>query len=354
MALEKGINKLGNRSKNILRKVIESYLSNGAPVSSAKVSKELNSLLSSSSVRNVMANLENLGLLYSPHISAGRVPTDRGLRFFVDGLLEIGDLSIQERKEIEARCSVAGKSLLEVLNEASKELSGLSKCTSLVLAPSIEQPIKHIEFVPLDASRALVVTVDINGLVENKLIEIPTGLSRSALNEASNFVNSRLYGKTLEEAKVQIDLDLAQRKSELDVLSEKVVSAGIAIKSEKNGEEHFLVNRRDFIYGDITAEQDIDRLNSLLIELENKKNMSRIIKSTTKGTGVHVFIGSDSDLFNLSGCSMIIAPLKRNLNKNNTMKTIGAIGVIGPTRLNYARIIPMVDFTAKVLNKFLI
>ncbi len=355
MNKENSAYKLGFRTKSIFRKVVESYLKNGDPVSSAKISSDLDNLLSSSSIRNVMAKLERSGLLYSPFTSSGRMPTDKGLRFFVDGLLEIGDLTKKERNDIEARCNVVGKSFLEMLNDASKELSGLLNCTSLVLAPSINQPLKHIEFVPLDSSKALVVTVDINGLVENKLIELPNGLPSSGLNEASNYVNSHLNGKTLEEAKKLIDLELEQHRSQLDYLSKKVVAAGIAIKSKKNGEEHFLVNRRDLLFGDLSADADIEKLNNLLIELEDKKNMSKIIKSTAKGTGVHVFIGADSDLFNLSGCSMIIAPLKKiNINKDSTKTTLGAIGVIGPTRLNYSRIIPVVDFTAKVLNKFLI
>ncbi len=354
MFREKKHNNIGDRSKVIMTKAVESYLKYGHPVSSSHISKCLNNSLSPSSIRVAMANLENLGLLYSPHTSAGRVPTDKGLKFFVDGLLELGDLSEQERNEIETRCNVTGRSLLEVLNQASNELSGLSQCTSLVLAPSIDKPLKHIEFVPLDLLRALVVTVDINGLVENKLIDLPKGLPRSGLTEASNYVNSRIYGKTLEETKILIDTELEKKESELDELSEKVVSAGIAIKSENNGDDHFLLNRRDLILNDILLQQDINRLNKLFIQLDNEKNFSRILKSITKGTGVHVFIGANSDLFDLAGCSMIIAPLKRkNIENKSTRVTVGAIGVIGPTRLNYARIIPMVDFTAKVLNKFM-
>ena len=344
---------IDNRAKAILSEIVESYLSDGNPVSSKEISQKIDVSLSPSTIRLVMSKLEERGLLYAPHTSAGRVPTDRGLKLFVDGLLEIGDLSLDERKDIESRCSVAGKTLLEVLDDSSKKLAGLSNCTSLVFAPSsIEKPLKHIEFVALDNKKALVITIDINGLVENKLIEIPSGLTNAALIEASNYINSKLYGKTLLETKNLIDLELKEKNTEIEKLSEQLVSAGIAIRSNKNGEEHFLVNRRDFIYAKVEEKDEIYKLDNLLQELQDKKNLVNILKFTKKGTGVHVFIGSNTKMFNLSGCSMIVAPLASKI-KNSKIITLGAIGVIGPSILNYSRIIPMVDFTAKVLNKFL-
>ncbi len=344
---------IDNRAKEILSEIVESYLNKGSPVSSKELSQKLNVHLSPSSIRLVMSKLEERGLLYAPHTSAGRVPTDRGLKLFVDGLLEIGDLSKEERKEIESRCSVAGKTLLEVLDDSSKKLAGLSNCTSLVFAPnSIENPLKHIEFVALDNKKALVITIDINGLVENKLIEIPSGLTNASLIEASNFINSKLYGKTLIEAKNLIDLELKEKNTQIEKLSEQLVSAGIAIRSNKNGEDHFLVNRRDFIYTKTDEKAEISKLDNLLKELQDKKNLVNILKFTSKGTGVHVFIGSNTQMFDLSGCSMIVAPLESKTFDKKII-TLGAIGVIGPSRLNYSRIIPMVDFTAKVLNKFL-
>ena len=194
-----------------------------------------------------MSNLEDKGFLYSPHTSSGRVPTDRGLNFFVDGLLEIGDLTSEERESIQAKCSVAGKTLMEVLDHSSKELSGLSSCTSLVFAPSnIDLPLKHIEFVSMDNNKALVITIDINGLVENKLIELPNGFTSSSLIEASNYINSKTYGRTLLEVKNIINEELKQKNSEVEKLSEQLVSAGIAVKSQEIDDPHFLINRRDF------------------------------------------------------------------------------------------------------------
>ena len=344
---------IGIRAKSILAEVVEVYLNEGNPVSSKLISEKLNSPLSPSSIRLVMARLEEQGYLHSPHTSSGRVPTDRGLKLFVDGLLELGDLTKEERKNIEARCSVAGKTLLEVLDHSSKELAGLSHCTSLVFAPNnINRPLKHIEFVSLDKEKALVITIDINGLVENKIIKVPKGITTSALIEATNYINSKIYGKTLADLKLDIAKELDKQNKQIDELSKQLVSEGLAIRSKEEGEDHFLINRRDFIYGKVDQKEELIRLDSLLNELQNKKNFINILKNTSEGAGVHVFIGSNTQMFNLSGCSMIVAPLKQRF-KNKNASTLGAIGVIGPSRLNYSRIIPMVDFTAKVLNKFL-
>ncbi|MDA9558579.1 heat-inducible transcriptional repressor HrcA [Alphaproteobacteria bacterium] len=344
---------IGIRAKVILAEVVEAYLNNGHPVSSKIISEKLNPLLSSSSIRLVMSKLEEQGYLYAPYTSAGRMPTDRGLKLFVDGLLEIGDLTKDERKNIESRCAVAGKTLLEVLDHSSKELAGLSNCTSMVFAPNnLDRPLKHIEFVSLDYEKALVITIDLNGLVENKLIKIPKGITNSALLEATNYINSKIYGKNLSEVKKAINKELEKQSSEIEKLSEQLVSEGIAIRSKDKGEEHFLINRRDLIYGKVDQKEELTRLNNLLNELQNKENFINILKHTSEGTGVHVFIGSNTEMFNLSGCSMIVAPLKQR-PKDKNVNTLGAIGVIGPSRLNYSRVIPMVDFTAKVLNKFL-
>ena len=349
----KDVSEIGNRAKTILSELIEVYLRQGTPVSSKLISEKLNSPLSPSSIRSVMARLEDQGYLHSLHTSSGRIPTDRGLKLFVDGLLELGDLTIEERQNIEARCSVAGKTLLEVLDHSSKELAGLSNCTSLVFAPNnIDRPLKHVEFVALDKERALVITIDINGLVENKIMTVPAGITAAALIEATNYINSKVYGKTLSELKLNISKELETQNKQIDKLSEQLVSEGLAIRSKEKGEDHFLINRRDFIYGKLDQKEELLKLDKLLNELQNKKNFINILKNTSEGTGVHVFIGSNTQMFNLSGCSMIVAPLKQRI-KNKNVSTLGAIGVIGPSRLNYSRIIPMVDFTAKVLNKFL-
>ena len=347
------IDDVGNRARVILSEIVDSYLNTGNPVSSKLISENLNSLLSPSTVRLIMSNLEERGLLYSPHTSSGRIPTDKGLKFFVDGILEIGDLSSEEKDSLQAKCSVVGKTIMEVLDHSSKELSGLSKCTSLVFAPNnIDRPLKHIEFVSMDNHRALVITIDINGLVENRLVELPQGFTSSSLIEASNYINSKTYGRTLTEVKTLINEELRIKNSEVEILSQQLVSAGIAVRSVEKGDSHFLINRRDLFYGKMEQKEDIKRLDVLLSEIQDKKNFINILQYTLKGMGVHVFIGSNTKVFNLAGCSMIIAPLKRT-GKSIKPNTLGAIGVIGPSRLNYAKIIPMVDFTAKILNKFL-
>ncbi|MEC8100263.1 MAG: heat-inducible transcriptional repressor HrcA [Pseudomonadota bacterium] len=347
------INYIGDRARIILSEIVDSYLSTGSPVSSKVIAKNINSMLSPSTVRLIMSKLEKNGFLFSPHTSSGRMPTDKGLKFFVDGILEVGDLTNDERESIQAKCSVAGKTMMEVLDHSSKELSGLSNCTSLVFAPNnIDRPLKHIEFVSMDNHRALVITIDINGLVENRLVELPVGFTSSSLIEASNYINSKTYGKTLSEVKSIIDEELKLKSSEVEKLSEQLVSAGIAMRSTEKSDPHFLINRRDLFYGKIEHKEDIKKLDILLNEIQDQKNFVNILKYTLKGMGVHVFIGSNTKIFNLAGCSMIIAPLKRT-SKTIKPNTLGAIGVIGPSRLNYARIIPMVDFTARILNKFL-
>jgi len=241
-----------------------------------------------------------------------------------------------------------GKSLKDILSETSNALSGLSNCVSLVMAPTFERALKHIEFVPIDANRALVVTVDTLGLVENRLIDIPKGTPLSNLIEASNFLNSRIVGATLEEAKNKIEEELILHKKEIDIISEKVITAGLAVKSGNLNHTSLILTGKNNIYNDINTEDDFKKLNELFEKIEQGKTLSELLKNSVSGTGVHVFIGADNKLFDYSGCSMILAPIRA---KNNKAKTLGAIGVIGPIRVNYGRIIPMVDFTAKVISK---
>ena len=278
------ISDVGDRARIILSEIVASYLHTGPPVSSKVISENLHSMLSPSTVRLIMSNLEERGFLYSPHTSSGRIPTDKGLKFFVDGILEIGDLTSEERDSIQAKCSVAGKTIMEVLDHSSKELSGLSNCTSLVFAPNnIDRPLKHIEFVSMDNHRALVITIDINGLVENRLVELPRGFTSSSLIEASNYINSKTYGKTLSEVKNIINEELKLKNSEVENLSEQLVSAGIAVRSIDKENSHFLINRRDLFYGKMQQKEDIKRLDVLLSEIQDKKNFVNILQYTLKG-----------------------------------------------------------------------
>ncbi|HEX9648823.1 MAG TPA: heat-inducible transcriptional repressor HrcA [Alphaproteobacteria bacterium] len=347
---------LNERSRLIFSQIVESYFDTGEPVGSRTLSRKLPMQLSPATIRNVMADLEDLGLLFAPHTSAGRLPTERGLRLFIDGLLEIGDLSAEERDNIESQCAGAGRTLSEVLNQATEMLSGLTSAAGLVLAPKSEAPVRHLEFVGMSPGRALAIMVLANGLVENRLIDLPVGITASALVEAANYINSRLIGRTLGEARGMIEVELAARRAELDALATRVVEAGLATLANVSDEPTLIVRGRANLFEDVSALADLERIRSLFDQLEQRKNLLRLIDSTLGGPGVHVFIGSESKLFDLAGCSMIVAPLgaKRGLGDGSAAGAcVGAIGVIGPTRINYARIIPMVDYTARAIGRLM-
>jgi len=344
------IAELSERSRDIMRHIVDAYCETGEPVGSRTLSRRLGMTLSPATIRNVMADLEEAGLLYSPHTSAGRVPTDLGLRLFVHGLLEIGDLSEDERKNIEAQCAAADRSLNQVLEEATSVLSGLSSCAGLVLAPKTDRPLKHIEFLNLAPGRALVVMVTEDGLVENRVVEVPLGLPSSTLIAASNYLNARVVGRTLAEAKADILAEIEHQKSQLDQLAAKLVEAGLALyggaKDEIGGT--LIVKGQARLLSDVTAIKDLERIKALFDALETKDAMLRLLEAANHAEGVQIFIGAENELFNHAGCSMIIAPYT-----DSHEQIVGAIGVIGPARLNYARIIPMVDYTAKVVGRLL-
>jgi len=339
---------LNARSREIFRQIVESYVETGEPVGSRTLSRRLGQVLSPASIRNVMADLTDAGLLFAPHTSAGRLPTDAGLRLFVDGLLEIGgNLTDAERESIEGQCATAGRSLSDMLTEASSTLAGLSRYAGMVVSPKADSQLRHIEFVSLGGDRALVVLVTQAGMVENRLIDLPPGLPASALQEATNYLNARLQGATLEDARARIEREVVDRKAELDELTGKVVQAGLAIWGGDPGSTLILKGQASLL-GDVTALEDLERIRQLFQALEEKESTLRLLDATGDGNGVQIFIGAEHELFRHTGCSMIIAPYH-----DEARSVVGAIGVIGPTRMNYARIIPMVDYTAKVIGRLL-
>lgn len=343
------INDLNNRSKEILRLVVESYVEKGEPVGSRTLSKILERNLSPATIRNVLSDLEESGLLYAPHTSAGRLPTDAGLRLFVDGILEIGNLTSEERQNIEAQCSVKGKSINQVLEEASNMMSGLSHCAGLVMAPTDNTGLKHIEFVSLSPGKALVVMVTESGQVENRVIDLPLGVTVSALSEAGNYLAAKTIGFSLSEAEKNIQEEITGAKQELDALTAKVVEAGIATWSDvSNGDGVLIIRGQANLLDDVQGLGDLEHIRALFNALERKESMLSLIKAAEGADGVQIFIGAENALFSLSGCSMIISPYK-----NTEEEIIGAIGVVGPTRINYAKIIPMVDYTSKVVGKLM-
>ena len=342
------LKELDSRSREIFRQIVETYLATGEPVGSRNLSRSLPMTLSPASVRNVMSDLEGLGLIYAPHTSAGRLPTQTGLRMFVDGLLEIGDLTDIERKQIETQVQARHRTgtLEETLTEASELISGLSQCAGVVLAEKQSLRLKHTEFVRLDASRGLAILVSDDGRVENRVIDLPPGLPASVLQEASNYLNAKLSGLTLAEAKLRIEAERKGLKAELDELTTKVIKDGLATWSGGEQNKSLIVRGQSHLLTDITAIADLERIRRLFDDLEAKKELVNLLGVADLAQGVRIFIGSESRLFSLSGSSLVVAPFR-----DAKAKIVGVLGVIGPTRLNYARIIPMVDFTAKLVGK---
>ena len=342
------ISELNERSREIFRLIVDGYVQTGEPIGSRTLSRLLGQHLSPATIRNVMADLEEAGLLYSPHTSAGRLPTEAGLRLFVNGLLELGNLAEAERHNIESLCAARGKSLAQALEEATAALSGLSHCAGVVVVPKTERPLKHIEFVHLGPGRALVVLVTEDGLVENRVIEVPLGLPPAALITAGNYLNSRLVGRTIEEARADIEDEIGSYKAQLDELTTRVVATGLASWAGGDGDSALIVRGQANLLEDVTALADLERLRALFEMLETKETVLRLLDASKRADGVQIFIGADSHLFGVAGCSVIIAPYQ-----NSREQIVGAIGVIGPTRINYARIIPMVDYTAKMIGRLI-
>lgn len=344
---------LNERSREVFRRIVETYLMTGDPVGSRNLSRSLPMTLSPASVRNVMADLEALGLVYAPHASAGRLPTQSGLRLFIDALLELGDLSEGEQRRIEALIASrsAGRSgdFRDILSEAGEMLSGLSRCAGVVLAEKRVRRIKHMEFVGLDARRALLVLVGEDGAVENRVLTLPDGLPFAALAEATNYVNARMRGLTLSEARDKLAAELKARKAELDELTARVIKSGLAEWSGGKDENKSLIVRgRSHLLEDLKAAEDLERIRHLFDDLESKRELIQLLELAENAEGLRIFIGSENQLFSLSGSSLIVAPFQ-----GSDRKIVGVLGVIGPTRLNYARIIPMVDYTARLVGRLL-
>ncbi|MFD2182551.1 heat-inducible transcriptional repressor HrcA [Rhodoplanes azumiensis] len=340
---------LNERSREIFRGIVDSYLATGEPVGSRNLARLIPMTLSPASVRNVMQDLEQAGLIYAPHTSAGRLPTEFGLRFFVDALMQVGDLPEDERRTIEAQVAGAGRSMEGVLTEASAMLSGLTRAAGVVLTTKSNARLKHIEFVRLEPTRALVVLVAEDGQVENRILDLPAGLPSSALVEATNFLNRHIRGQTLQDARAALEQGLAAGRAELDALTQKIVAAGLASWSGGDGDDRKLIVRgHAHLLEDLHALEDLERVRQLFDELETQRGLVDLLGRAESAEGVRIFIGSENKLFSLSGSSTIIAPYR-----DGTGRIVGVIGVIGPTRLNYARVVPMVDYTARVIGRML-
>ncbi|AHJ67005.1 heat-inducible transcriptional repressor HrcA [Granulibacter bethesdensis] len=339
---------LDTRSAAILREIVEQYVETGEPVGSRTLSRRLPVNLSPATIRNVMADLTDAGLLFAPHTSAGRLPTDRGLRLFVDGLLQFGALSEEEQNSIAASLEARGRSLEDTLTEASTLLSGLSSAAGLVLAPKSEGALRHIEFVPLSTGRALVIMVTSEGQVENRVMEIPPGLPPSALQQAANYLNARLSNKPLADLRRLVTEEITANRTQLDTLAAQVVEAGLATWSGEERGGNLIVRGQGKLLADAVQAGQLAAIQMLFDQLEAQETILRLLDLAENSDGVRIFIGAESGLFGASGLSMVVAPARNEANR-----IVGAIGVIGPTRINYGRIIPVVDYTARVIGRLL-
>ncbi len=338
---------LTNRSREVFRQVVESYLETGDPVGSKTLTETLTEKVSPATIRNVMSDLEQLGLLDSPHTSAGRIPTQVGLRMFVDGLLEVGTVSGSERSEIERSLDTNESDIGGMMDKVGSMLSGLTQGASLVLTPKTESPIKHLEFVALSPEKALVVLVTADGQVENRLFTPPIGLTPSAMREAANFLNAILEGHTVSQMQSVVAREIERHRQELDRLAQSLIKDGLAIwVDEQDGRDRLIVRGRANLVEDDASELDLERIRQLFDDLERKRDLAHLLDLTEEGDGVRIFIGSENKLFSLSGSSLVVSPYM-----NAERKIIGAVGVIGPTRLNYGRIVPIVDYTAQLVGR---
>ena len=343
------LNNMNERSREIFRRLVEGYLESGGPVGSRTLTRTLNEKVSAATVRNVMQDLEFLGLLDSPHISAGRVPTQLGLRMFVDGFLEVDQLSKEDQLKLDQTVDRSSQDVSSVLDRVGSTLSALTHGASLVLTPKQEQPIKHIEFVSLSPDRALVVLVYSNGDVENRLFTPPVGQTPSAMREAANFLNAVLEGRTLSELLSTIQNDVDLRRQEIDNLAQELVTQGLAVwQTQGDDNERLIVRGRGNLLESEAHEEDLERIRNLFDDLERKRDIAEFLELTEQGDGVRIFIGSENKLFSLTGSSLVVSPYM-----NSERKIVGAIGVIGPTRLNYGRIVPLVDYTAQLVGKLI-
>lgn len=341
------VHELTERARDVFRIVVESYLGSGTPVGSRTISKLGTMNLSPASIRNVMQDLEQLGLLAAPHTSAGRMPTQTGLRLFVDAMMQAAEPTADERAAIEARVQTGGP-IENALAAASSALSGLSSCAGLVLVPAREARLKQFSFVPLSEQQALMILVGSDGLIENRVIDLPSDMTPSALVDAGNFMTARLSGLSLAEAAAAIEREIKGERAALDTAAQDLIRRGLAIWATDNAQRPVLIVRGAANLIDESTAADLDRVRQLLDEIEGHEEISRLLNSAREGAATKVFIGAENNLFALSGSSVIAAPYH-----GRDGRVVGVVGVIGPTRLNYARVVPMVDFTAQTLTRLM-
>ena len=337
---------LNQRSKLIFKKLVESYLKTGSPAGSETIMKTGGFNISSASIRSILSNLQKEGLLYAPHRSAGRIPTEKGMRFFVDGLLEFGRISKSEMENIKQQCSSKGKSYEEVLNLASKAISGLSNYAGIVIAPKFQKNLRHLEFIRLNQTQIMLILAYENGEVENRILEDNGKYSNSLLLQTSNYLTSRFTNKNISQIKKNIQEEIKKSENEIELISSKLIRQGIIEAQPNIKNPYIFLHGQSNLLRDEIISKDLDQIRNLFDEIEQKSSFLEILETAGKAKGVQIFIGSKNFLFKHSGLSMVMAPYK-----NYDQEFIGAIGVVGPTRLNYSKIVPLVDYTSKIIGK---
>ena len=339
---------LSSRTRDIFRMIVDEYLTTGEPVGSRTLSQRLETGLSPATIRNVMSDLEHLGFIFSPHTSAGRLPTQTGLRLYVDGLMQIGGLTKDERRKIEIECNSSGRSMTEVYDKASTMLSGLAGCAAMVIAPKMNKPIRQIQFMQIERAKALVILVMQDGVVENRLINIPPDLDASILQQATEYLNNRMAGRLLQDVREEILFDIRNHQTNLDHITRKLVEEGLIVSVSQLDGGNIIVRGQSHLLKDVNELEKLEQARQLLTILEEEKSMLSMLDSVSKADGVQIFIGSENRFFDKPNWSTVVSPYR-----GEDGRIIGAVGVIGPTRLNYARVVAMVDFTSQVMGKLL-
>jgi len=340
---------LDDKKKIVLNQIIDSYLIDGAPVGSKTLSNKSEEMASSSSLRNIMSQLEVMGLIYSPHVSSGRLPTEKGLRLYVDNLLAFQTLyNAKDNLFLKDLNNAGQRGPKELLSEASASLSGMSSHAGIVVVPKTEKDLKHVEFVRLSKEKALVVLIDSIGSVENRIITIDEGTPDMTFEMAGNYLNSKINGQSIDELRTKINLDIKKRKNEIDALAAGLINKGLAIWANDHSDSSLIIHGHDKLLDDVQAIEDLEKIKSLFSTLGNQELSIQLLEDIASASGVKIFIGSENRLFEGTGCSLIIAPIQAY-----EQKVFGALGVIGPKRMNYSKIISMVDYTSQIVSKLL-
>ena len=340
---------LDDKKKIVLNQIIDSYLIDGAPVGSKTLSNKSQEMASSSSLRNIMSQLEVMGLIYSPHVSSGRLPTEKGLRLYVDNLLAFQTIYNENDNLFLKDLNNAGqRGPKQLLSEASASLSGMSSHAGIVVVPKTEKDLRHIEFVRLSKEKALVVLIDSIGSVENRIIAIDEGTPDMTFEMAGNYLNSKINGQNIDELRAKINSDINKRKNEIDALAAGLISKGLAIWASDHSDSSLIIHGHDKLLDDVQAIEDLEKIKSLFSTLGNQELSIQLLEDIASASGVKIFIGSENRLFEGTGCSLIIAPIQ-----TYEQKVFGALGVIGPKRMNYSKIISMVDYTSQIVSKLL-